>query len=144
MNKKICAGMIALMAMTMAFSSIAVADEPIAETDLGIVQVNGGFFGITWGVKNIGMVTARNVVTSVEICGGILNMVNVSHMCDGGCGNCSRDVEPDMIKYEGSMEGGIVLGIGPVDVTITADADNANLVTVYAKGLVIGPYVMVF
>jgi len=136
-------GVVAMMLVVM-FSSVAVADEPIAGTDLAVVNVKGGLLGVRYGVKNVGDVAAENVVMSIHVKGGLLGGIDLEHLCDGSCGNCSTTLLPDQIKNESSLEGGLIVGVGPVHIQIVADASNANRVTVDAFGFALGPLMMVF
>jgi len=88
-----------------------------------------GPIGITTGVKNIGDNTAENMSYKMTITGGILNRVDV---------NISDDDIQLAASGEEELFSGIFLGFGSIDITVTANADNAEAVRCKKSGFLLG------
>jgi hypothetical protein len=48
-----------------------------------------------------------------------------------------------MTKTESTLEAGVLFGIGPIKVSISASASNAEKVTEEITGFVVGPFVFI-
>lgn len=114
----------------------------ISDTELQISAVKGGLGRVSIDIENIGDITAENITSSISVKGGLLDKIDVYHECVG-CSACGTTLEPGSIKTESTIEAGLILGIGPIDVDITAGASNANLITATASGFVIGIFVII-
>lgn len=116
--------------------------EEISDTELQISKVKGGLGSVSIDIENIGAVTAENITSSISVKGGFLDKIDVYHECSG-CSSCGTTLEPGAIKTESTIEAGLVLGIGPIEIDITAGASNADLITSSASGFVIGIFVII-
>jgi hypothetical protein len=114
----------------------------VSETELEISSINGGLGKVTADIKNIGNVTAENFTIIISVQGGLFNNINIIQECSG-CGDCNTTIDPGEIKIECTKEAGFILGLGFVTVNVSAEADNAVLVTKTANGLVLGPLVII-
>jgi hypothetical protein len=113
-------------------------------TTLEILSVTGGFYGATVEVKNAGNVSAEKVYVIISIKGGILNKINVTfNEHRGGCDACGPPIEPGAVITENSMDEGLVVGFGLVDISVKSYAKNAPEVSEEKTGFVIGPFVIV-
>ena len=115
---------------------------PLAQTTLDITSVKGGIGKVTVTVKNIGNETAENITMIISVKGGIFNRINVTKICSG-CGNCSNSIEPNATKTESSAGAGRIMGLGPVRITASVQAINAEKVEKTYTGFVLGPLVVV-
>lgn len=111
-------------------------------TTLEIVNIEGGFFGVTTHIKNSGNVEAENFRITISVKGGFLNNIDAFQDCSG-CGNCGTTIPVGEIKIESTKESGNIIGFGSIDVIVTAEAENAELVTKETTGFVIGPYIII-
>jgi hypothetical protein len=118
------------------------AAAQLSPTTLEITAVKGGFSKISVTVKNIGNVTANNITMIMSVTGGILNRINITKICTG-CGNCSNSIEPNATKTESTLEAGRIIGFGPVTISASAQAINADKVEKILNGFVLGPFVIV-
>ena len=112
-------------------------------TTLEITDVRGGIGGVTADIKNIGIVTADNFFITISVTGGILNKIYILKEC-GGCGGCGTTIAAGDIKSESTLESDFIIGFGKIDIIVTAEADNADLVSIETNGFVLGPLVLIF
>jgi hypothetical protein len=101
-------------------------------TELSIT-VPTGPIGVSTGIKNIGENPATNVVYEFTVIGGIFGMINK---------NITGTVTELAIGGEESLSSGLILGLGSVDISVSADADNADPVSKSYTALVLGPFVL--
>ena len=111
-------------------------------TTLEITDIRGGLLRVTADIKNTGDVEAENFTITLSVKGGILNNINISQVCTG-CGSCGTTILPGKTKSESTMEKGIIFGFGKINIIVTAEAENADLVTEEATGFVLGPFVLI-
>jgi hypothetical protein len=95
------------------------------------MEFTGGM-GVTINTKNVGVIDAINVKTSVAISGGILGLINISNSLDTAI-LAPGDLAP--LKMQ-------PFGLGPITIFVTAYADNAVEVTKTAAGFVL--FIFVF
>jgi hypothetical protein len=132
---------IILMLVCIAVSASCTATQQ-AQTILDITEVTGSLGTVTMTVKNIGDSTAEKITMSISVKGGILNRINIEKICDG-CDACGTTLEPNAIKTESTAEAGKIIGFGPITITASAAADNAEKVEKIYTGFVLGPFVIV-
>jgi hypothetical protein len=133
-------GIIFLLVGTLFVTSCSAV--PLAQTTLDITSAKGGFGKVSITVKNIGNETAENITLMISVKGGILNRINVTKICSG-CGNCSNSIEPNATKTVSTAEAGRIMGFGPVRITASAQAINAEKVEKTYNGFVLGFFVIV-
>ena len=112
-------------------------------TTLEIVDINGGIFGVSADIKNTGDVVAEGFIITISVKGGLFNNIDIIQEC-GGCGGCGTTIPIGEIKSESTRESGIIFGFGQVNIEVTAEASNADLVSEEVNGFVIGPFVLIF
>ena len=143
MNNKIKLVPIGITVLLIFFTGIqSITAVGSLDTELQITNIQGGFASVTMDIENIGDVTAEDIESSILVTGGILGRINVYHECTG-CASCGTTLEPGAIKTETTKEAGLILGIGPIDIELTAGATNAPAVTETASGFVIGMFVII-
>lgn len=120
----------------------AIANLNEDTTTLEIINISGGFGGVTVEVKNTGEHVASGIAVITTVQGGILNNINITHACTG-CINCGATLDAGAIKTEKTMEAGFIIGFGPIQITTSAHADNAQEVSEELTGFVIGPFVII-
>lgn len=111
-------------------------------TALEIKAINGGLGGVSVEVKNIGSEIAQDIWVITTVNGGLFGNINILHECTG-CSACGSTLGPDMIKTENTLEAGMLLGIGPIEITTSAGATNAEEVRMETTGFVIGPLAII-
>ncbi|MBS3778577.1 MAG: hypothetical protein KGY50_04740 [Candidatus Thermoplasmatota archaeon] len=111
-------------------------------TTIEIINIKGGVGGVTVDVKNTGDNTANDVWVTTSINGGLLNGVDLVHECSGSCSECVP-LEPGAIKSENTLEAGFLFGIGAVEITTSAGANNAATKSMEKTGFVLGPIVLI-
>ena len=99
--------------------------------ELSIINIHGPI-GINAVVKNVGDKSANNLEWSITITGGILNLVN-KHASGTKTKLAPGETEP--------ISSGLFFGYGNVFIEITADADNAEEITVSKEAFLLGPFV---
>ncbi len=115
--------------------------EVMSDTQLEINDIRGIFGAVETDVKNIGEVTAEDISISIYVTGGILNNINIQHDC-GGCSQCGTTLASGSTKTESTLEAGFIVGIGNIEITVSATASNAIEVSKTIDALVIGPFII--
>jgi len=116
--------------------------QNIDTTTLEISDIRGGFGGVTTDIKNTGNVIAENFVITISVKGGLLNNIDILQECSG-CGNCGTTIAPGEIKSESTFESGNIIGFGPISIVVTAEADNADFLSMETNGFVLGPFIII-
>jgi len=120
----------------------AIGNQNNDTTTLEISDIRGGILKVTADIENTGEVTAENFSITLSVKGGLLNNIDIFHECSG-CGSCGTTIPVGGIKSESTRGSGIILGFGQIAIIVTAEAENADLVTEEATGFVIGPFVFI-
>jgi hypothetical protein len=116
--------------------------QETTDTELQISEIRGGVAQVSMDIKNIGSEIAENITSSISVTGGLLNNINVYHECSG-CSSCGTTLDPGAIKTESTIEAGIIFGVGPITIDVTAGASNADTITTSASGFVIGIFILI-
>ena len=111
-------------------------------TTLEIINISGGFGGVTVEVKNTGEHVASEIAVITTVQGGFLNKIDITHACTG-CSDCGATLDAGAIKTEKTMEAGFMMGFGPIQINTLAYASNADEVSEELTGFVIGPLVII-
>jgi len=114
--------------------------EVIIPTGLQIGEISGGIGKVCVVIKNVGDDDATGVISTISVRGGFLNLINVTTTCSG-CGQCNATIEAHSEKTE--CTDSFIFGLGPIDISVSAEADNADLVTAEASGFVLGFLVLI-
>lgn len=112
------------------------------QTTLEIIDITGGLGGVIVEVKNTGDEIAQDIWVITTVNGGLFGTIDIHHECTG-CSACGSTLGPDMIKTENTLEAGMLLGIGPIEITTSAGATNAEEVSMETTGFVIGPLAII-
>jgi hypothetical protein len=135
-----------IIVMTAFISFLLVAPSCISDsfdgTQLEINNVKGVFGGVTVDIKNIGDEVAEDIAILIVVNGGLFGNIDMIKEC-AGCGACGTTLAPDAIKSESTTEAGYIIGLGPVDITVSSWATNAPEVTEDLSGFVIGPFILI-
>ena len=102
--------------------------EGEAKAELAIQNIAGPI-GVKAEIKDIGDADANNLDWSMTVTGGILKLINKT--ADG----------TKTVLASGAIEAissGLILGLGPITIEITANADNAAEVTATKTAFVLG------
>jgi len=128
-----------LMFLLVALNVISNA-KSIQQPKLEIVHIKSRICRVCTEIKNIGDVDAEKVLITISVKGGIFNRINISKTCSG-CGSCNTSIAPNASKIE--CTDGFIMGFGNVDITVTAEAVNADKVTDTKNGLVFGFFILI-
>ena len=101
------------------------------DTELIIDNIKGPI-GVNAEVKNIGEIDAINLEYTMTVTGGILGMINKTVN-----GNKTILAMGETVP----INSGFILGLGPISITVTADADNAYEDSISKTGFILGPFV---
>jgi hypothetical protein len=135
--------MIIMLSALFIISTIqGLAINNVETTNLEISDVKGEFGGVTAIITNTGDVTAEKFAISIFVEGGFLDNIDISQICSG-CGDCGTTIPVGESKAESTTEAGFIFGIGPVDILVTASAENAEIVSMSTTGFVLGPFVII-
>lgn len=116
--------------------------ESMVDTELEVNDIRALLGGVETDVKNIGDSIAEEISISIYVSGGIFNNIDIQHDC-GGCSQCGTTLASGGIKTESSLEAGFIIGLGMIEITVTASASNANEVSRTVNGIVIGPFIII-
>lgn len=120
--------LMSFMLIIVPFISTTIAEEPQTELEL---RIFGGFpfpflfHSVGGSITNIGSNTANNISYIMTIKGGLLDMIDI--IFDG----TYEEITPGNAIGISTPE---PFGFGPIIVTFTAGASNANSVNATAKG----------
>lgn len=114
----------------------------LTNTELEVNDIRSIIGGIETDVKNIGDSIAEDIAISIYVSGGIFNNIDIQHDC-GGCDQCGTTLASGSVKTENSLEAGFIIGLGAIDITVTASASNANEVSKTVSGFIIGPFIII-
>ena len=131
-----------LIAIVLASTIQVVGSQNNDTTTLEISDIRGGLFGVTADIENTGSVDVENFIITLSVKGGLLNNIDIFQEC-GGCGTCGTTIPPGEIKSESTEESGLIIGFGRIDIIVTAEAENADLITEESTGFVLGPFVII-
>lgn len=98
---------------------------------LEITTITGGL-GISTTVTNIGDEDAHDVNVTIMVTGGVFKLMNKSQIT-------STVILPTQDTMESKAK---LFRLGPISITVIADASNADQVTKHATGLLLGPFVL--
>jgi hypothetical protein len=133
--------LLALIVIGVSVSISAMANQQ-SEPVLEISEVKGGFAQVILTVKNSGDIVADQIVMIINVTGGIAGRIDIAKIC-AGCGGCSNSLEPNETKTESTIEEDVIFGFGPISITVSVDASNAEKVEQTLSGFVIGPLVLI-
>ena len=92
-----------------------------------------GMIGVTATITNDGDSAAVNPEYTLDVTGGILGRIDVE----------VEDNDTELaVDASAELASGIFIGLGSIEIKVTADADNAAKVTVEATAFVLGPFVL--
>jgi hypothetical protein len=118
------------------------SSQTTESTTIEIININGGVGGVTVDVKNTGDNIATDIWVITTVTGGTLNNININHECTG-CSACGSTLDPGLIKSENTREAGILFGFGPIEISTSAGASNAETVSMKHTGFVFGPIAII-
>lgn len=111
-------------------------------TTLEITDIRGGICRVKAVIENTGTVDAENFSITISVKGGLFNKTNIFHECSG-CDHCETNIPAGNTKSESTLGSAIILGYGRIAIIVTAEAENADLVTQEASGVMFGPLVLI-
>jgi len=89
-----------------------------------VVSITGGI-GVTATIKNVGTADATNVELNLVVAGGILGLINK---------DVNNTVASLAIDEEVSISSGLIIGLGAIDIDVSATCDEGTSVSGSATG----------
>ena len=120
----------------------SISSQTTETTTIDIIGINGGVGGVIVDVKNTGENIATDIWVITTVTGGMFNSIDINHECTG-CGACESTLDPGLVKSENTLEAGVLFGIGPVEISTSAGASNADAISMEKTGFAIGPFVII-
>ena len=113
----------------------AIGNQNNDTTTLEISDIRGGILKVTADIENTGEVTAENFSITLSVKGGLLGLINVT----------TEDTVDllEVLATEEICTDRLILGLGRVTITVTAEAANAERVIKTTDGFVILFFVLV-
>jgi hypothetical protein len=110
-------------------------------TTIEFIDIHGDLGGVTVDITNTGEITANDLIVSITISGGFFNTIDLTKECTG-CGEGGSTLEPGEVKSKGTLGAGPLFGIGPIQITASAEASNADEIFLEASGFIIGVFIL--
>jgi hypothetical protein len=92
------------------------------------IDINGGLFGVSVGLQNIGNTTTTEIKWTIVLKGGIYGIINTTLQ------GTIESIEPNVIVYQRIPR----LGFGHLSITVTVIPKNAGKMTKHAEGFLCG------
>jgi len=108
-------------------------------TTFQIMNFQGGIGSVSIDIKNNGSYTAKNISVDIRVVGGFFSGINLTSTCI----DCETPLEPGATKTESTSKDGFIFGFGPIEITVSAWAKNADKITIKQKGFVIGLLILI-
>jgi len=89
-----------------------------------VVSITGGI-GVTATIKNVGTAAATNVDLNLVVAGGILGLINK---------DVNNTVASLAIDEEVSISSGLIIGLGAIDIDVSATCDEGTSISGSASG----------
>lgn len=123
-------------------SEWATFEFSLSKTELEIIDIKGGFGSVIIDIKNTGTHIAEGISSVISVHGGFFSGINLTHSCSG-CDICGTTLDPGAIKTENTKESGFILGVGNIEVSVSAWANNAEKINKKTNGFVFGPLIVI-
>lgn len=118
-----------------------ISSQTTETTTIEFIDIHGGLGGVTVDITNTGEMTANDLIVTITINGGFFNTIDLTKECTG-CGVGGANLEPGEIKSKGTLGAGTLFGIGPIQITASAEASNADEIFLEASGFILGVFVI--
>lgn len=106
--------------------------ELLPEIEIG--EITGGLLNVAAIVTNTGNVSAANVEIKMSVKGGILGLINVS---------ANKTIENLNESASESISASPIIGMGPIEINVTASADEVEEVSETKNGFVFFVFVII-
>ena len=117
------------------YNAWVAAGYPIeAPTYLQIMNLDSKLGSVSVEIKNIGSFVARDISVEIKVVGGFFSSINFTSSCI----DCENSLELYATKTESTSKDGYIFGFGPIEITVSAWAHNADKVTVKQEGFIFG------
>jgi rhodanese-related sulfurtransferase len=108
-------------------------------TTFEIMNFQGGFGTISIDIKNNGSFTAKNITIEINVIGGFFSNIDFTSSCI----NCPVPLAPNATETESTRKDGFIIGFGPIEITVSAMAGNADKITIKQEGYIFGVLVLI-
>jgi rhodanese-related sulfurtransferase len=103
-------------------------------TTFEIINLQGKLGYVTVDIKNNGTFTAKNISAEIKVVGGFFSMIDMTSTCIG----CPIPLEPDATTTESTRKDGLIFGFGPIEITVSAWANNVDKITIQQEAFILG------
>lgn len=118
-----------------------ISSQTTETTTMEFIDIRGGIRGVTIDITNTGEITANDLIVTITISGGLFNTIDLTKECTG-CGEGGSTLEPGEVKSKGTLGAGSLFGIGPIQITASAEASNADEIFLETSGVIIGVFII--
>ncbi len=103
-------------------------------TTLQIMNIQPGLSSVSVDIKNNGNFPGKNISVQITVVGGFFSGINLTSIFAG----CHTPLEPNATRTESTSGHGFILGFGPVEITVSALAKNADITAIKQDAFVFG------
>jgi rhodanese-related sulfurtransferase len=108
-------------------------------TTFQIMNFQPNIGSVSIDIKNNGSFTAKNISVEIQVTGGYLSYINLISTCT----DCEKPLEPNGTKTESTIKDGFIFGFGPIEITVSVWAKNADKITVKEEGFAFGFFISI-
>jgi len=116
------------------YSEISTITVFTKNSALIIIDLTGGYGGVTATIEVTGDEPVKNIQWSIQVTGGFLGLIDVAK--NGEFQQLDENAEEEISAIESFF------GLGPVEIIISAESDNSYPKMLEATGFVIGPIIV--
>ena len=108
-------------------------------TTLQIINIEGNLGFVSVDIKNNGTFTAKNISVEIKVIGGFFSAIDFTSSCT----SCETPLVPNATKTESTSKDGYIIGFGPIEITVSTMAKNADKITIKQEGVIFGLLVLI-
>jgi len=142
MMKTIKRGTLIIVLITAMMLSPIISSQTTETTTLEFIDIRGGLGGVTVDITNTGEITATDLIVTITVSGGFFDTIDLTKQCTG-CGDGGANLAPGEVKSKGTLGAGTLIGIGPIQITASAQASNADEIFLEESGFILGVFVII-
>lgn len=108
-------------------------------TTLEIMDFQGEIGSVSFDIKNNGSYDAKNLSYDIRVIGGFFSGIDLAYTCS----DYETPLEPEAIITESTKKAGLIFGFGPIEIMVSAGANNAEDISIIKEGFVIGVFIII-
>jgi rhodanese-related sulfurtransferase len=106
-------------------------------TTFQIIKFQTGLGSLSFDIKNNGTFTAKNISAEIHIAGGFFSAIDFT----SSCLNCPQPLAPNATTTESTRKDGFIIGFGPIEITVSAWANNVDKITIRQEAFILGVFI---